>query len=61
VRDLLVHGGDIMGYMTRNAVNADGTRSVVVSVNTDSPKRERGVAAPKHDMTLPLIDRALCG
>jgi D-alanyl-D-alanine carboxypeptidase len=55
------HGGDIMGYMTRNAVNADGTRSVVVSINTDAPKREPGVAAPKHDMTLRLINRALCG
>jgi D-alanyl-D-alanine carboxypeptidase len=55
------HGGDIMGFMTRNAVSADGTRSVVVSLNTDSPKRKPGVAAPKHDMTLRLINRALCG
>lgn len=55
------HGGDIMGYMTRNGVSADGRRSVVVSINTDSPKRRAGVAAPKHDMTLRLIDRALCG
>jgi D-alanyl-D-alanine carboxypeptidase len=55
------HGGDIMGYMTRNAVSADGRRSVVVSINTDSPKRRAGVAAPKHDMTLRLVDRALCG
>lgn len=55
------HGGDIMGFMTRNGVTADGRRSVVVSFNTDSPKREPGVAAPKHDMSLRLIDRALCG
>jgi D-alanyl-D-alanine carboxypeptidase len=55
------HGGDIMGYMTRNAVTADGARSVMVSLNTDSPKPRTGVAAPKHDMTLRLIDRALCG
>ncbi|MGX6446677.1 serine hydrolase domain-containing protein [Patulibacter sp. S7RM1-6] len=55
------HGGDIMGFMTRNAVTADGTRSVVVSINTDSPKRAAGLAAPKRDITLRLIDRALCG
>ncbi|WP_022929351.1 serine hydrolase domain-containing protein [Patulibacter americanus] len=54
------HGGDIMGFMTRNAVNADGSRSVVVSFNTDSPKRKDGVAAPKRDITLKLINRALC-
>lgn len=54
------HGGDIMGFMTRNAVTADGSRSVVVSFNTDSPKRKKGVAAPKRDITLRLIDRALC-
>jgi D-alanyl-D-alanine carboxypeptidase len=55
------HGGDIMGYMTRNAVSADGSRSVIVSLNTDSPKRKPGVAAPKRDVTLRLINRALCG
>jgi D-alanyl-D-alanine carboxypeptidase len=55
------HGGDIMGFMTRNGVSADGKRSVVVSFNTDSPKRKAGVAAPKHDLTRRLIDRALCG
>ena len=55
------HGGDIMGFMTRNAVSADGTRSVVVSLNTDSPKRKPGVAAPKRDITLRLINHALCG
>jgi len=47
--------------MTRNGVSADGRRSVVVSINTDSPKRRAGLAAPKHDMTLRLVDRALCG
>jgi D-alanyl-D-alanine carboxypeptidase len=50
-----------MGFMTRNAVRADGTRSVVVSLNTDSHKRKPGVAAPKRDVTLRLINRALCG
>ena len=55
------HGGDIMGYMTRNGVTPDGSRSVMVSFNTDSPKREPGVPAPKHAMTRTLIDHALCG
>lgn len=55
------HGGDIMGFMTRNGVTPDGRRSVVVTMNTDSPKRRAGVAAPKHDVTRRVIDRALCG
>ena len=55
------HGGDIMGYMTRNGVTPDGSRSVMVSFNTDSPKREPGVPSPKHEMTRTLIDHALCG
>jgi D-alanyl-D-alanine carboxypeptidase len=54
------HGGDIMGYMTRNAVKADGSRSVIVSFNTDSLERAPGLAAPKRDITLRLINRALC-
>ncbi|MEV8507159.1 serine hydrolase domain-containing protein [Actinoplanes sp. NPDC051475] len=55
------HGGDIMGFMTRNGVTPDGGRSVVVTINTDSLKREPGVPAPSGDITRTLIDHALCG
>ena len=55
------HGGDIMGFKTRNGVTSDGSRSVVVSINTDSLKRAPGVPAPEHDVTTTVIDHALCG
>jgi D-alanyl-D-alanine carboxypeptidase len=55
------HGGDIHGFQTRNGVLPDGSRSVIVSINTDSLKRKPGVPAPAHDITLDLIDHALCG
>lgn len=55
------HGGDIMGFMTRNGVTPDGGRSVVVTINTDSLKREPGAPAPSGDITRTLIDHALCG
>jgi D-alanyl-D-alanine carboxypeptidase len=55
------HGGDIMGFMTRDGVTADGRRSIVVSANTDSPIPDEGVQRPDHDMTTPLIEHALCG
>ena len=54
------HGGDIMGFQTRNGVRADGKRSVIVSINTDSLKRDAGVPKPAHDVTLDIIDTALC-
>ncbi|MFC5289875.1 serine hydrolase domain-containing protein [Actinokineospora guangxiensis] len=54
------HGGDIMGFMTRNGVTTDGARSVVVSINTDSMVPEPG--APPHggDPTFDLVEHALC-
>jgi D-alanyl-D-alanine carboxypeptidase len=55
------HGGDIMGYRTRNGVSADGQRSVIVTINSDSllaPKP--GVTLPATDISLPVIDHALC-
>jgi D-alanyl-D-alanine carboxypeptidase len=55
------HGGDIHGFMTRNGVSADGTRSVVVSVNTDSMVPKAGVPQPTKDVAIDLIDHALCG
>lgn len=55
------HGGDIQGFMTRNGVSPDGKRSVVVTLNTDSPVPNAGVPTPAHDITRPLIDHALCG
>ncbi|MEV6631647.1 serine hydrolase domain-containing protein [Actinoplanes sp. NPDC051470] len=55
------HGGDIMGFMTRNGVTADGSRSVVISINTDSLKPDPGVQLPATDITIPLINHALCG
>ena len=55
------HGGDIHGFMTRNGVTPDGTRSVVVTVNTDSFKPDPGVTLPTTDLATDLIDDALCG
>jgi D-alanyl-D-alanine carboxypeptidase len=55
------HGGDIFGFMTRNGVSSDGSRSVVVSLNTDSLKPDPGVPSPTGDITVDLIDHALCG
>jgi D-alanyl-D-alanine carboxypeptidase len=55
------HGGDIQGFNTRNGVSPDGSRSVVVTINTDSFKPDAGVPKPAHDITLDLIDHALCG
>jgi D-alanyl-D-alanine carboxypeptidase len=55
------HGGDIMGFQTRNGVSADGKRSVIVSINTDSLKRDPGVPKPVVDITTDLINDALCG
>jgi D-alanyl-D-alanine carboxypeptidase len=54
------HGGDIQGFQTRNGVRPDGSRSVIVSINTDSLKRKPGVPAPAKDVTIDLIDHALC-
>jgi D-alanyl-D-alanine carboxypeptidase len=55
------HGGDIQGFQTRNGVRPDGSRSVIVSINTDSLKRKPGVPAPAKDVSIDLIDHALCG
>ena len=55
------HGGDIMGFRTRNGVTPDGARSVVVSINTDSTKPDPDAPAVDGDLTLELIDHALCG
>ncbi|KHD72957.1 serine hydrolase domain-containing protein [Actinoplanes utahensis] len=54
------HGGDIPGFMTRNGVTPDGSRSVTVSINTDSLKPDPGVPMPTVDITTDLVDHALC-
>jgi len=46
--------------MTRNGVTPDGTRSVMVSVNTDSMVPKPGTPEPTKDYTADLIDHALC-
>jgi D-alanyl-D-alanine carboxypeptidase len=55
------HGGDIMGFMTRNGVTEDGFRSVMISINTDSLKPDPGVTMPETDPTTDLIEHGLCG
>jgi D-alanyl-D-alanine carboxypeptidase len=55
------HGGDIDGFMTRDAVTPDGSRAVTITINNDALQRRPGVPAPKEDVTTPLIDHALCG
>ncbi|MFG1996393.1 serine hydrolase domain-containing protein [Actinoplanes sp. NPDC048988] len=54
------HGGDIPGFMTRNGVTPNGSRSVTVSINTDSLKPDPGVQMPTADITTDLVDHALC-
>ncbi|GIF20317.1 D-alanyl-D-alanine carboxypeptidase [Paractinoplanes tereljensis] len=55
------HGGDIMGFKTRNGISADGKRSVIVSINTDSLQPDPGVSRPTVDIATDLINDALCG
>jgi D-alanyl-D-alanine carboxypeptidase len=55
------HGGDIQGFKTRNGVTGDGSRSVVVSMNTDSFEPLPGVPKAEGDVTLDIVDDALCG
>ena len=55
------HGGDILGFKTRDGVTSDGSRSVVVSINTDSLVPKPGIPAPTKDQAIDLIDHALCG
>ncbi|MEU4443641.1 serine hydrolase domain-containing protein [Actinosynnema sp. NPDC050801] len=55
------HGGDIPGFKTRNGVTADGRRSVTVSINTDSMVPVPGAPKPGKDVTVDLVDHALCG
>ncbi|MFG1924157.1 serine hydrolase domain-containing protein [Cryptosporangium sp. NPDC048952] len=47
------HSGDVPGYSIRNGINERGTRSVVVSITTDTLGSEDAANA--------LIDHALCG
>jgi D-alanyl-D-alanine carboxypeptidase len=53
------HGGDIQGFMTRNGVTPDGKRSVIVSLNTDTPVPAAGVTPVEHDIAIEAIDHAL--
>jgi D-alanyl-D-alanine carboxypeptidase len=54
------HGGDVMGYTTRNGISADGKRSLMITINTDSMQPRPGVPAPVGEITNQLIDNALC-
>ncbi|WP_169985482.1 serine hydrolase [Microbispora sp. H10836] len=54
------HGGDIVGFMTRNGFSEDGRRGVVVSVSTENADSEdRSLRQMRAAST--LIDHALCG
>jgi D-alanyl-D-alanine carboxypeptidase len=55
------HGGDIHGFKTRDAVSADGRRSVVITINTDSPVAKPGVPPRTQDMAANLVQHAICG
>jgi len=55
------HGGDIHGFKTRDAVSADGKRSAVVTINTDSPVAKPGVPPLTQDLTADLMEHAICG
>ncbi|MEV5572476.1 serine hydrolase domain-containing protein [Spirillospora sp. NPDC052269] len=53
------HGGDILGYKTRNAVTSDGRRSVVVSMST-MLEDTMDHAVQQENAASTLIDNALC-
>ncbi|WP_433870565.1 serine hydrolase domain-containing protein [Saccharopolyspora sp. CA-218241] len=55
------HGGDIPGFMTRNGVTEDGSRSVMVTINTDSMLPEEGAPPVTGDHAADLVENALCG
>ena len=55
------HGGDIPGYKTRNGISPDGSRSVVVTINSDGLVPKPGVTPAPHDVSVGLIEHALCG
>jgi D-alanyl-D-alanine carboxypeptidase len=54
------HGGDIPGFKTRDGITADGRRSVVLSINTDSPVAKKGIPPAPHDVSLDLMEHAFC-
>ncbi|MFG2735786.1 serine hydrolase domain-containing protein [Streptomyces harbinensis] len=58
--DVWAHQGDIQGFMTRDGVTEDGTRSVAVSVNTNVLLPEGDTPVPEGDATRALIENALC-
>lgn len=58
--DVWAHQGDIQGFMTRDGVTEDGTRSVAVSVNTNVLLPEGDTPMPEGDATRALIENALC-
>ncbi|MFC4911575.1 serine hydrolase domain-containing protein [Actinomadura gamaensis] len=53
------HGGDILGYKTRNGVTADGRRSVVVSMSTMLEDTDKH-AIQQENAAANLVDHALC-
>jgi len=55
------HGGDIHGFKTRDAVSADGRRSAVITMNTDSPVAKPGLPPLTQDMSVDLMEHAICG
>ncbi|GAB3465005.1 serine hydrolase domain-containing protein [Actinophytocola sediminis] len=55
------HGGDIQGFKTRNGASEDGSRSVMISINTDSMMPGGKPATTPLDPTLDLVEHALCG
>jgi D-alanyl-D-alanine carboxypeptidase len=55
------HGGDIHGFKSRDGVSADGKRSAVITINTDSPVAKPGVPPLTHDMTNDLLEHVMCG
>ncbi|GAA0246670.1 serine hydrolase domain-containing protein [Cryptosporangium japonicum] len=54
------HGGDILGFKTRNGANEQGTRSVIVSLNTDSLKPLPGAPKLTQDVAVKLIQDGIC-
>jgi D-alanyl-D-alanine carboxypeptidase len=52
------HGGDTLGYSTRNAVNDDGSRVAVLSLSTAHADEEVAFATIKDSFQ--LLDRIMC-
>lgn len=57
-REYWSHGGDTLGYSTRNGTNGDGSRVAVISLSTQFTDSETAFATVKDSFQ--LVDQIMC-